>query len=241
MKNDALRQAISSAIDREKILTDCFRERQPQFHRALTGPYPPGSWACDSKFKVEGMFNLDHAKTKAQVARNDRSTRVKITLKYPDNDPAVARACKVIREQLKALDINLELIALEPRKLHDDVEVKQDYDLAYYHWDYSSQAYSLSPLFDRNSAGPGGRNYMDYKDENAILDGYLQDMMTHRDFRTLQRLAHDVHARINDRLPFIPLWQLDMHIAIHESLTMPAVPDPLRVFGDVEQWSLEKR
>ena len=46
LKNQALRRAIAHAIDRQGILTKHFREGVPTRHQALTGPYPPRSWAC---------------------------------------------------------------------------------------------------------------------------------------------------------------------------------------------------
>src|SRR5262249_33263492 len=45
LQNEDLRRAIALAIDREGILTACFRAEHKEFHRPLNGPYPPGSWA----------------------------------------------------------------------------------------------------------------------------------------------------------------------------------------------------
>jgi hypothetical protein len=48
-------------------------------------------------------------------------------------------------------------------------------------------------------------------------------------------------------MPFIPLWQLDTHLAIHKSLSMvdgrdrPIDIDPLLIFANVEAWTLNKR
>jgi hypothetical protein len=46
-----------------------------------------------------------------------------------------------------------------------------------------------------------------------------------------------ISNRIN--MPFIPLWQLDTHLAIHKDLTLLNL-DPLRVFTHVEKWRLNK-
>ena len=42
-------------------------------------------------------------------------------------------------------------------------------------------------------------------------------------------------------MPFIPLWQLDTHVAVHSTLNIPVTIDPLLVFTDVETWTLEKK
>jgi hypothetical protein len=65
--------------------------------------------------------------------------------------------------------------------------------------------------------------------------------MTHRQFATVQDLAHQIHIRMNDQMPFIPLWQLDTHIAIHRSLQIPGNIDPLLIFNDVENWKLQDK
>jgi hypothetical protein len=42
------------------------------------------------------------------------------------------------------------------------------------------------------------------------------------------------------KMPFIPLWQLDVLVVRQEDVrTVPF--DPLLVFTDVEQWKLEKK
>ena len=41
-------------------------------------------------------------------------------------------------------------------------------------------------------------------------------------------------------MPLIPLWQLDRHIAMGSGVK-PVPFDPLLVFGDVDQWRLEKK
>jgi hypothetical protein len=65
--------------------------------------------------------------------------------------------------------------------------------------------------------------------------------MTYRDFTKVKRYAHDIHDRIYEQMPFIPLWQLDTHLAFHNTLMLPPDIDPLLIFTDVENWRLEKR
>ena len=43
-------------------------------------------------------------------------------------------------------------------------------------------------------------------------------------------------------MPLIPLWQLDVHLAMHPDLTLPVARlDPQRVFAGVEDWTLRRR
>jgi hypothetical protein len=59
----------------------------------------------------------------------------------------------------------------------------------------------------------------------------------------------DIHALFNQRLPFIPLWQLDRYMVVHRDLEMsfdnPDSPvtadqlDPATVFTGVEMWRVK--
>jgi hypothetical protein len=57
----------------------------------------------------------------------------------------------------------------------------------------------------------------------------------------VQRLTHEIHDRLYETMPFIPLWQLDTHLAYHKSLGLPNYVDPLLIFNQVETWNLEKK
>jgi hypothetical protein len=62
-------------------------------------------------------------------------------------------------------------------------------------------------------------------------------------------LAHRIHDAFNASAPFVPLWQLDRHVAIsskvklyYDGLTKPLSPqylDPTHLFLGVSKWRLE--
>jgi ABC-type oligopeptide transport system substrate-binding subunit len=246
--NQALRRAIAHAINREAILNDCFRAGlRPAPHRPLTGPYPPNSWACNPALKSR-LFNPNLARAQAGQAKEGRAVLGRLTLKYPNNDPAVAKACEAIQQQIQRIGpgIELELKPMEPRALRHDVEELYDYDLAYYSWDYPDETYWLWPLFDPSAIKPGGRNFLGYQNDEE-LESLFHRIMSHRDPIEVKKLTHRVHEVFESKMPFIPLWQLDTHLAIHNSLSMvdgqdrPVVPHPLLIFTNVETWVLNKR
>src|SRR5262249_29447582 len=156
----------------------------PKVHRALNGPYPPGSWACNPKLKSD-LFDAALAKAQIDKVKESSVNLRKLTLKYPAGDAALEKACSGVQAQLEALDPSLkfELIARSPRELRHDVEETHEYDLAYYCYDYPSEAYWLWPLLDPSVAAtdPGGRNFLGYDDET--LPGLFQRAMAHREFK----------------------------------------------------------
>jgi ABC-type transport system substrate-binding protein len=285
-KSLALRLALAHGIDREGILNSCFRGGHPadrvravlgaaaavatapltrvsgEFHRPANGPYPPGSWACAPTERVLPLSNVEKARGLLARARDEDGVgAVRLTLKYPDDDPRVARACREIARQLKALGdrvkcpVTLKLVALAPHAFRDAL-ARRDYDLAYHHIDFGSEAYWLWPLFDTSSEAlkPGGSNYLGYAGDSELA-GHFRKVMNHRDFAKVREITHDIHDRLNEKMPFIPLWQLDTHIAVHpawrlsagrarpadEDGPLPAELDPLVVFGGAAAWRLERR
>lgn len=250
LQSQDLRKAIAYALDREKMLNDHFRvnldERaRATVHRWLNGPYPRGSWACAPEFEVNDPnnpyypFQPNRVKSLADKAQMSGK---KLTLKYPTDDPRVEMACGYIQTQVQNFTgLTLELKGLPPRELRKQVEVEHDYDLAYYHWDYANEAYWLWPLFDPEAAGRGGRNFLGVNDPE--LQMLFRRALVHRQFKEVQALTWQIHRELYEKMPLIPLWQLDTHLAVHRELQTVPPPiglDPQAVFAAVEQWKLGK-
>jgi ABC-type oligopeptide transport system substrate-binding subunit len=240
LRDVRLRRAIALAIKRDDILDKFFRgdpkEPDRKLHRELTGPYPPGSWAC--KPKAPPLFDRELAKALAKQVNPGPLT---LKLKYPADDMAAQQACGYIRDQVGQLHPNLK-IELEPlsrEELYNKVEVRHDFDLAYYHWDYPSEDYWLWPLLDPRSTGSRGHNFLGYTNDGE-LEGYFRKAMARRQVKAVQQEMYEIHDRIVEQMPFIPLWQLDTHIVFDKDL-LPVGVDPLLVFTNVEEWRLEKR
>jgi ABC-type transport system substrate-binding protein len=165
---------------------------------------------------------------------------VTLDLKYPSGDPAVERACEMIKQQLAEHKVTLQLTPLEPAELRQKVEVETDFHLAYWHHDYPDEWFSPAGLFDPKARGLGNRNFMGYRPE-AQFDQLLTRCQNRRDFGELRRAMQQLHAEFRTEMPFIPLWHLDTHVLIHSSLHVhPSVAllDPLAPFTHVERWAL---
>src|SRR5207248_1700286 len=105
-----------------------------------------------------------------------------LSLKYPDGDPDLQKAMELIKEQVqKTTNFDLELRKVSSAELKRDVEITHDYELAFYSFDYPSEAYWLRPLFDPRCTESGGSNYLGYTDDSdlAVL---FQQSMGYRDF-----------------------------------------------------------
>jgi ABC-type oligopeptide transport system substrate-binding subunit len=243
LQNQDLRKALAHAIDRTKILDEVYRvgatdSKEPP-HRALNGPYPPGSWACKPSGLPADPYMPQMAAEKAKAASAALSM-IRLSLKYPDGDAAVKEACEKIQAQVEAATgVKLELVPRSRRDLHKDVEIQHDYELAYYAYDFPSEAYWLWPLFNPDARAinePGGSNFLGYQNDGR-LEALFQTAMSHRDFARVREVTHQIHQALWERMPFIPLWQLDTVIAIHRDVITTRI-DPLVIFSEIERWKL---
>jgi ABC-type transport system substrate-binding protein len=234
LKNQHFRQALAQFINREQILKECFRgELGEKVHRALNGPYPAGSWACNANAKkIDDRTNADLLLAQAKTDVNLKA--VTLSLKYPNDDPQVKKAMEKLVEQISGpMSITVELQPVDPHVLHEDVEKKRDYDLAYYYYDFPTQFFWLGALLDQN-------NYFEFKDEGAFqLQALFNQIQNYRQFDQIKTLSQTVHERFLTFMPFVPLWQLDTFIAHTKSLKF-TIRDPLLIFPGAEDWILER-
>jgi ABC-type oligopeptide transport system substrate-binding subunit len=215
-----------------------------QYHRVATSPYPPGSWACDpGKSATRDLYNQDRAKGLLHEAQKEnRLTRTQLTLRtiYPKDDPRIAGACQEMARQLAELGksadcpLRLQLVGLDRHEFQAALQ-QRNYDLAYHHLDYENEAYWLWPLF--NPRAPEGASFLNYRDDSELqeLFGKAQH---HREFAKVREWTHAIDRHLHERMPLIPLWQLDTHLAVRGDLSVPHL-DPLRVFLGVAEWQLK--
>jgi ABC-type transport system substrate-binding protein len=238
LRNEKLRKLLAHSINRTAILDDLFKGELRTACRPLNGPYPPGSWACSPTLPPDPYKPQWVKEARADFEKSN--SHATLTLKYPSGDPLVEEACRKIQDQVQQVaGITLELEARAPRQLYDDVEVRHDYQLAYYHHDFPSEMYRVWPLFNPSpEARERGRNFLGYHNDGN-LEGLLQETMVHRDFAEVQPRTQLIHKRLYETMPLIPLWQWDTLIAVHQDLQTTHL-DPLLVFSDVEKWRLKK-
>jgi peptide/nickel transport system substrate-binding protein len=237
LANADVRKAIAHAIDREALLNDFFRAGlDKNVHRALNGPFPPNTWASDPAL----TYNKALAKSHMAAAEKAGNSKIELSLKYANNDMQAARAMEALRAQLQAeIGVTLTLEPLPPAELRIAVEGTQRYDLAYYHYDYGSEMYWLWPLFHPAGVGVNGTNYLSYVNDGAMV-AQFQQINVRCEFTEVQKCSRVLHGMFFDKMPFVPLWQLDTFAVLHPNLqTVPF--DPLLVFTDIERWTLEKK
>jgi peptide/nickel transport system substrate-binding protein len=233
-----LRRLLAHAIQRDAILNECFRAGYRDFHQALNGPFPPDTWPC-SPLVSPTLDQPDLARSLIDPRRKP----VALELKYPADDPAVERACQMMQKQLEELKagVTLKLKAEPPAELRRRVESENDFQLAYWHYDYPDDWFSPAGLLDPKATGLGNRNFLGYVPP-PDFDAVLARCQNRRDFAEVRKAMQRLHDVFVKEMPFIPLWHLDTHLLIHAGLeTVPPAGqlDPLAPFTHIERWTLK--
>lgn len=238
VEDSKLRQALSSAIDREDLLNKHFRGSLSKLHKALTGPFPAGSWACksiqDTNKDSQKLFDPDRAKLQKLRAKAGP-----FQLKYAADNPSVDEAMKDLCAQVKKeTGVVLEPTPCTPYELRYDVEKVKNYDVAYYHYDFPDEIYWLAPLFKPPPGSDDANNIFKY--QNAELMTLLEGTKNYRTFAKVQEHQQLNQDLLNREMPLIPLWQLDPLLA-YRSNVKPSALDPLLVFDNIEEWRLQPK
>ena len=258
LQNADIRRGISLAIDRELILNEVYRSGMVPYHKALAGPYPPGSWQAppENPESPKSLFDKDLAAVKLRAVE---SVSGRLGLIYPSDDIRAKAACDRIASQVNATGkVELVCEGVTAVELRLRVETQSRYDLAYIPFDYPDiwHSHALAAFLDGSASGKNGRNFCNYlapqtnptrNDER--LGQVLGEVRQHRDGEgDLKRLSKDVWERFNETMPFVPLWQLDRHLVISNELklfadgrTEPLPADQLdmnRLFSNASRWRM---
>lgn len=266
LQNEEVRQGLSAVVNRDAILKAVYRIGNDKSHAPLTGPFPVHSWATPPTAK-DAPLSKPGGGGLITRGLNNQQTRLRLT--YDKEDPRAKAVCDLIKAQIEQGTQNkdgkpileIELKDLPAKDYRVKLHLEHDFDLALATFDYRDDLYSLAGLLDPEAVGPdggrGGRNFLGYltggtnpTDGDRRLRRLNEEARQSRDFsKKVQQKTWDIHALFNQRVPFVPLWQLDRAMAVHKDLEMffesPDTPvtadqlDPAVVFTGVEMWRVK--
>jgi peptide/nickel transport system substrate-binding protein len=261
LQNDKVRQGLAAAINRDGILTDVFSYGDAKAHIALTGPFPLRCWATPSTARNAPLYKAG-AGGLINEGLNGRRIRLKLIFAKDAVNLSNLKVCQLIQKQIEqsSLDkdgkpsVEIDVQALTPEKFHEKLHLEFEYDLALTTFDYRDGTYSLDSILDPDASLRAGRNYLGYMapgtnfgDDDRRMRKLIEGTGQDQDIsKQVKDKTWEIHTLFNERVPFIPLWQLDRYMVVHRELEIyldnPLAPvgperlDPSVVFTGVEMW-----
>jgi peptide/nickel transport system substrate-binding protein len=272
LQNRDLRRGLALAIDREGVVQELLGGVPAAYRRtsaALVGPYPAGSWAAAKGRGGLPTPLVDRTQAIVSMGRylSNAAAPRELKLVYPAGDSSAKPACERIKVQVESLfkdappanRLTLAVEPLAPRDFVRHVETEQRYDLAYLPFDYPDDwhPFGLAAYLDPDAAVRDGRNVTGYlapgtnpDADDRALGAELAAFREHRDYTgDLVPRAARVQALFNDRMPFVPLWQLDRHALVASQLKIvvddagavvpAALLEPNRLFHNPARWRMD--
>ncbi|MBE5843970.1 MAG: ABC transporter substrate-binding protein [Butyrivibrio sp.] len=207
-----VRKAIAYAVDKQSLVDNVYYGLYAGKANAL----PHGEsiittakeeWT-DYLANVE-TYDLDLDKAKEYLAQSSVPDGFTAKLVYPASDPVYESVALVIQQNLKELNINLELEGLassEISTLRYGGSETRDYDLMIARWgsDYPDPIGVISPLFLSTNNVAGGSNWSEYNSEE--FDKLIGEQAKELDSVKRAAILQDALSVLADDIPSYPIY-----------------------------------
>ena len=233
LKDVRVRQAIALALDREEILSAHLGQGD-----ILSGPFTESSPYYN--FDVEAREqDLDEAKRLLNEAGYKKSRgirkkgRNKLILKFVLNKdlPNSQQLALSIQAQLKQVGIEVKTKFVDAALYQEQVFNRKQFDLTMNIWSFN-EIEDIFPLF--RSKAPS--NYISYS--NSDVDSKLDASRRETDYKVHKEIMMELHQMLNDDLPYVFLWSLDIYSGLSRQLKNVFI-QPYYYYTFFKDWSLQ--
>ena len=211
-----VRRAIAHAIDREAIVEHLLKGQA----RVASGLLPPHHWAHNGKVPshryspARARRLLDRA---GLIDPDGPGPRPRIKLSYKTTTQDLRRRiAEVIRDQLAAVGIEIEVLSFEWGTFYGDIK-RGNFHIYSLAWVGITDPDLYRLVFHSEMAPPAGHNRNHYKD--SVLDVLLERGARTADPQRRRAIYARVQRHTARTLPYIPLWWPDNVIVMSKRLT----------------------
>lgn len=192
------RQGVAYALDRERMVG-----------QVMSGMATPGAgafgdgfgWMADAATGYDKRYPMDPAKAKAMLAGVSGTPN----LLYDAARPQMTATAQIVRENLRAAGVEVQLVALERSVLIDRVFTKRDYDLTLQsYFSAGDPAIGYHRLYLTENGRPQTTNPSNYS--SPEVDRLLGEAAVEPDRDKRAGLYKQVQAILNTDLPSLVLF-----------------------------------
>lgn len=229
-----VREAIALAVNREELLAAHLGRGD-----TLSGPFTESSPFYN--FQVEGREpDLERARQMLEDAgykiKGGMRQKGKNKLKFKfviDKELASGQELFLgLQAQLKKVGIQVDAEYVDHAKYREQVFTKGGFDLTMNVWSFE-EVEDVYPLFHST----GVMNFIGYK--NKDIDALLDQAQATKDYKKYKEIMKELHARLNEDLPYFFLWSLDVYSGLSKNLKNVFI-QPYYYFTSFEEWELRR-
>jgi peptide/nickel transport system substrate-binding protein len=199
--NKAVRQALACAIDRKRLVTQVMNG----IGRPGYGAFGDGfRWMLDEADSYDKKYPLDPAHAKQLLAQGGYNGE-KVNLVYDAARPQLRGSAQIVRENLHAIGVEVQIEAMERSVQMDRVFAKRDFDMTLQsYFSAGDPAIGYHRMYLTNTGTTPLTNASGYS--NQQVDDLLGEAATAPDRDKRAAIYRQLQAILNEDLPSLVLF-----------------------------------
>lgn len=228
-----VRKAIALALNREELL-----EAHLGHGDILSGPFTESSPYYN--FDVELMEqDIEEAKSLLDRAgykmkrgvRTKGKKKLKFKFVLSKDLPNSQQLALSIQAQLKQIGIIVQQVFADTSLYQEKIFNKKKFDLTMNIWSFN-EIEDVYPLFKTGQVP----NFISYS--NPDVDTKLDQSRRTKDYKVRKEIMKDLHQMLNQDLPYVFLWSLDVYSGISRQIRDIFI-QPYYYFTHFKDWSMK--
>ena len=200
--NVKARQAIAFAIDRNRLVKQVMSGLATPGYGAFGDGF---GWMLDKETSFDTKYPLDPVKAKVMLADAGVAANTKLNLLYDAARPQMVATAQIVRENLRAVGIDVDLQPLEKAVLVDKVFTKRDFDMTLQsYFSAGDPAIGYHRLYLTESGRTPNTNASGYS--NPAVDKLFDEAATEPDSAKRADLYRQLQKILNVDLPSLVLY-----------------------------------
>lgn len=200
LKNKKIRQAISSAINRDDIIKNILNG----YAKKATNILNPDHWASDKNIKIYD-YNIELSnKLLDEAGYKMNKNGIRFSLEYKAlNRDITGRIAEVIQAQLRNVGIEIKIRMYEWGAFYGDI-VKGNFEMFQLSWVGIIEPDIYYIVFHSKNIPPNGSNRGRYK--NKEIDRIVEAARYELDIEKRKILYYEIEKIISEDCPYVSLW-----------------------------------
>ena len=241
---DEVREALSRATDREKIIAEVFGNdavvRYSPFSEGVLGYDPEQQQATFDVESARILLDEKGWKEGEDGIRAKDDDRLSILLHVSGNYGPFTKIAEMLKEQWKEVGVELNIQEHDKNDLEKNILKPRDYDAVFYAHHMRFEP-NLLPLWHSGEKSDPGVNYALF--DNESMDEFLENLLKTKDDNEQKEFYRKQQEKLKEEIPAIFLFapQISfMHVDAVKGISVKNVNASRDRYSDVHLWYIKE-